>query len=232
MSQELIPVNQSISIGQIANQYAAQNAFSNYQRRLAVNTLRRQQADIEVFATYLAHAGEIRENLMNNPHAWKEITHGLIEGFVEWMLQTGYAIGTINLKLSTIKVYCKLATKAGVISSEECGQINMVNGYRHSHGRNVDQKREVTRIGDKKAVAVSISSIQAIQLKVHPETPQGKRDALLMCLLLDHGLRCGEVASLTPQSINLSTGTLTFYRQKVEHTSSRNEVSGSLQASE
>jgi integrase len=39
-----------------------------------------------------------------------------------------------------------------------------------------------------------------------------------MCLLLDHGLRCGEVATLTPESVNLSTGLLTFYRQKVDKT--------------
>jgi integrase len=218
MSQELIIINQSLPIGQIANQYAAQNAFSNYQQRLATNTLRRQQADLDVFASYLAQAGEVREGLMINPQMWEGITHGLVEGFVEWMLQQGYAIGTVNLKLSTIKVYCKLALKAGVISSEECGQINMVTGYRHAHGRNVDQKREVTRIGDKKAVAVSISPAQARQLKTQPDTPQGRRDAFLMCLLLDHGLRCGEVAALAPDSLNLSTGTLTFYRQKVDKT--------------
>jgi len=37
-----------------------------------------------------------------------------------------------------------------------------------------------------------------------------------MCLLLDHGLRCGEIASLTPDSISLSDGTLKFYREKVD----------------
>jgi integrase len=37
-----------------------------------------------------------------------------------------------------------------------------------------------------------------------------------MCLLLGHGLRCGEVAGLTVESVNLSTGLLTFYRQKVD----------------
>ncbi len=39
-----------------------------------------------------------------------------------------------------------------------------------------------------------------------------------MCLLLDHGLRCGEVAAFTPESLNLSTGTLSFYRPKVDKT--------------
>ena len=72
------------------------------------------------------------------------------------------------------------------------------------------------RVGDKKAEAVPLTQEQAKALKEQSETSQGRRDALLMCLLLDHGLRCGEVAALTPESIHLSTGLLTFYRQKVD----------------
>src|SRR5205814_9889481 len=101
-------------------------------------------------------------------------------------------------------------------SSEAYAMIKMVSGYRHKEGRNVDAKREVTRVGDKKAEAVSISPQQARALKQQSNTPQGRRDALLMCLLLDHGLRCGEVAALTVESLNMSTGLLTFYRQKVD----------------
>lgn len=147
---------------------------------------------------------------------WQDITFGLIEAFKRWQLEQGYAIASINAHLSTVKVYAKLATKAGILSSEEYAMIKMVSGYRHKEGRNVDQKREVTRIGDKKAEAVQITAEQARTLKGQPDTPQGRRDAFLMCLLLDHGLRCGEVAALTSQSINLSTGLLTFYRQKVD----------------
>jgi integrase len=90
-------------------------------------------------------------------------------------------------------------------------------GYRHKEGRNVDEKRVQTwRPDAKKAEAVPISPEQAKALKEQSNIPQGRRDALPMCLLLDHGLRCGEVAALTVESINLSTGLLTFYRQKVD----------------
>src|SRR5436305_6952877 len=94
--------------------------------------------------------------------------------------------------------------------------IKMVSGYRHKEGRNVDQKREVTRVGNKKAEAVQITVEQARALKGQPDTPQGRRDAFLLCLLLDHGLRCGEIAKLRWANVNLDEETLTFYRKKVD----------------
>jgi len=39
-----------------------------------------------------------------------------------------------------------------------------------------------------------------------------------MCLLIDHGLRVGEVASLDLKDFNLRSGTITFYRPKVDMT--------------
>ncbi len=61
-----------------------------------------------------------------------------------------------------------------------------------------------------------VTAEQARQLKIQTDTPQGRRDAFLICLLLDHGLRCGEIADLKPDAIDLNTGILTFYRQKVD----------------
>ena len=157
-------------------------------------------------------------DLLHDPTSWHGITYGLVDGFVRWMLGEGYAIGSVNVRLSTIKVYCKLVAKSSVLSPAEYALIRLVTGYRHAEGRNIDQRRETVRKGDKKAVAVSISSAQAKLLKSQPDTPQGCRDALLMCLLLDHGLRCGEVAALTIDALNLDEGTLIFYREKVDKT--------------
>jgi hypothetical protein len=50
---------------------------------------------------------------------------------------------------------------------------------------------------------VHIAQKQAKKLKSQPDTPQGRRDALLMCLLLDHGLRVGEVARLQVSDFDL-----------------------------
>ncbi len=205
-----------LTIGHLANTYAASNVFNDYQSKITANTLKRQKDDLTLFSQFLKRVGMNKDTLMVEPTAWDGITFGLIETFKRWQVEQGYAIASMNAHLSTVKVYAKLATKAGVISSEEYAMIKMISGYRHKEGRNVDQKREVTRVGSKKAEAIPLTQEQAKALKEQHDTPQGRRDALLMCLLLDHGLRCGEVAALTVESINLSTGLLTFYRQKVD----------------
>ena len=40
----------------------------------------------------------------------------------------------------------------------------------------------------------------------------------MLCLLLDHGLRVGELAALTVGALDLAAGMLTFYREKVDLT--------------
>ena len=63
---------------------------------------------------------------------------------------------------------------------------------------------------------MSLTPEQARALKTQPNTPQGRRDALIMALLLDHGLRVGELAGLLVTNIDLRTGELRFYREKVD----------------
>jgi integrase len=113
-----------------------------------------------------------------------------------------------------------------VISTDEYALIRAVEGYRLKEGKRVDEKRAEagveTRQGAKKATAVHISHDQARALKSQPDTPQGRRDAVLMCLLLDHGLRCGEVALLKVRHVDLKAGQLKFYRPKVDKEQTHN----------
>ena len=105
------------------------------------------------------------------------------------------------MRLSSVKTYAGLAFKAGAIDATEHALVRQVNGYSVKESRHVDKKRKTTRLGDKKAAAVRIGPGQVVMLKEQPDTPQGRRDALLMCLLLDHGLRCGEVAGLAVEIV-------------------------------
>lgn len=220
---DLVPVSSElISVGQLANEYVAKNAFLDYQEKLAANSLKRHEDDIKLFSAFLKQVGMQKDNLLHDPAEWQGITFGLVETFKRWQLEQGYAIASINAHLSTVKVYSKLTMKAGVFTQQDYALIMSVEGYSHKEGRNVDEKRVdrdiKTRVGNKKAEAVPLTQEQAKQLKNQPDTPQGRRDAFLMCLLLDHALRCGEVAVLEPKCLNITEGTLIFYRKKVDKT--------------
>jgi integrase len=217
LSQPLQPTLPSalIQAGQAANRAAARHRFEDYRSRRAVETLRRQEADLGLFANFLGEMEVPTGDLVTDPEAWRGITWGLVEAFVKWQLQKGYAVPSVNVRLSSVKTYTRLAFQAGTISPTEYALIRAVQGYSQRERRRVDRKRTRTRIGLKKATPVKISLEQAQALKSQPNHPQGRRDALLMCLLLDHGLRVGEVAALSVENLDLTSGMLRFYRSKV-----------------
>lgn len=241
-------------VGQVANGHAQRGVFADYVSRKADNTLKRQSSDLLRFADYLRSIGAAagvelhsgvetfakaivtytskdesdREPLQGD--VWRGVTWGLVEGFRNWMVAQGDAVGSINVRLSTVKTYCKLATKAGMIDAKEHAMIRLVAGYAHKEAKRVNERRDVTRRGDKKAQHTSITDKQARKLKQQPDTPQGRRDAVLMCLLLDHGLRCGEVAILKVSDFDLKAGEMTFYRPKVDRVQTHKLSADTLRA--
>ena len=210
-------VTMTAQAGAVANHYAALTAFSDYRNRKADNTLAAHDADLVTFADYLAHVGVdvAGSALSTDPASWQGMTWGLVKGFVAWMLGEGYAIGSINRKLSTAKVYAKLAAQAGAIGTEDLALIRSVTGYGGKEAKRVDERRDVTRIGSKKENHIPLTVEQVKELKAQPDTAQGRRDALLLSLLLDLGLRVGEVALLEVEDFNLKENVLRFYRPKV-----------------
>jgi len=227
---------QEVMIGQSANEYAAGAAFDLYRRGKSPRTLEIHRDGLNAFARFLAQAGISRTGaqLEADPGAWNFITHGLVEGFREWMLQAGYAVATVNLRLTSVKVYVKLATRAGVISHETHAMIRMVAGIGKTEAHNLDAQRADAgtpiRVGRKKAAPIVISETDAQHLLEHPNTPQGRRDAVLMHLLLEIGLRAGEAAGVTVGGVDLEEGTLTFYRPKVYKTQIHEMPRGTLAA--
>lgn len=204
--------------GQAANATAAQSVLATYRRARPANTIRRQDDDLAAFARYLVGVGVPADGsqLATEARSWAGVTWGLIAGFVEWQLREGYALGTVQVRLATVKRYATLATQAGALAAGELQLIKTVRGYTASDGRRIDEGRDVTRRSTKKAMAARITPDQVAALKEQPNTPQGRRDLLLLCLMLDHGLRVGEVAGLTVTVIDTRRGMLTFYRAKVD----------------
>lgn len=209
--------------GQAANEQAARHVFDNALAGKAHNTERRKKADLFLFETFLNGAGIPAHGMYNIPEAWQGVTWGLLEAFKEWQLSKGYAIGSINGRLSTVRNHAGLAAKAGAISDTEARMIESVKGYTRKEARHVDEKRKANGVqtrmdGAKKEKNVVIPDDIAEKLIVYPDTPQGRRDTLLMCLLLEHGLRVGEVASLTAKCFDTNANTFTFFREKVDKT--------------
>jgi integrase len=209
--------------GQAANEAAARGTFADHISTKAENTERRKKADLALFETFLRSAGVPAAELYEHPHAWHGVTWGLVKAFVNWQLQQGYAIASINGRLSTVRTYARLAFQAGAIAETESILIASVKGYAHKEAKHIDDRRRAdnmpTRVGAKKAESVIIPEDIAQALTTdQPDTPQGRRDALLMCLLLEHGLRVGEIAILTRQAFDLKAGTLIIYRPKVDLT--------------
>ncbi len=45
----------------------------------------------------------------HDPTEWAGMMWDLVAGVVEWQLQQGYAINSLNTHLATVKTYCQLA---------------------------------------------------------------------------------------------------------------------------
>jgi integrase len=208
--------------------------FADYRSRKARNTVDRHDDALAQFGEFLAAAGvpgmPTARQLSQDETAWTGVTWGLVAKFVQWLLGRGYSISIVNGSLSIIKTYCKLAAQAGVISPGELALIRCISGYRAGEAKHVNEQREFSRTGRKKAEWVSITKEQAAALKAQPDTPQGRRDGLLMALLLDLGFRCGEVALVTVENVNLSDATLTMYRPKVDKVQTHALTNGLLRA--
>lgn len=124
--------------------------------------------------------------------------------------------GSIGVRLATVRRYAGLAHQAGVLDVQTIALIRTVRSISPKRARALDTHRNPTRVSTKKAQAILLTAEQIATLLTLPtDTAQGRRDRLLLRLFLDHGLRVGEVAALTPGALRLADGTLRFYREKV-----------------
>ncbi len=227
--------------GQVANAFARADLLDRYKQELSPQSRRRQRADVALFARYLAeaeramhqegHMGEaepgVHEDaeLADDLSHWSEITYGLVVGFQEWQKKQGYSIGSINVRMSTVRTYCRLAQQARYLANEEFVAIASIRKIQPKTGRNIDLLRSErnisTRIGKKKAAPNFLPPLLCRKLKDHlrvSDDPLAQRDLLLVCLLADMGLRCGEVAGLPATCFNLEQKRMTFYRPKSHKT--------------
>jgi integrase len=98
-------------------------------------------------------------------------------------------------------------------------RIANVSGYSQKEIGRIDAKRERNRIGNKKADPNFVKRGIVAQLKgLDCQRPADYRDRVLLCLMLDHGLRVSEAAALTVACVDLNTRSLTINRLKTSTT--------------
>jgi integrase len=219
-----------------AEWYVSENVFDDYRLGLAANSVRSQEADLATFVEFLnVHVKKdvpTVEQLLHVPAAWRDINRGLVRSFVAWLEQESFSLASINHKLSTVKVHVALAYKAGAITDDQNALVRTVEGLAGRRGRNVDAERTKAGVSTrklrtdgqavKKADWVRLDEDTVRQLKAQPlNTPQGRRDALLVALLADLGLRVGEVVILKYVDFDLAAGKygrVHVHRPKVQDT--------------
>ena len=93
----------------------------------------------------------------------------LLKSLRKWLLEQGFANGTLNHRLSIIRQYCRLVHAAGTISDEVLGLVLAVKGYGGKTGSKLDvdrTRRSVpTRKSTKKATPTPVSKAQCLRLK-------------------------------------------------------------------
>lgn len=221
--------------GQAANTAASKATFQRELAEVSDNTRVSYQTDLATWGAYLeaARVDLVGCDFYNSPFCWRDVTYGLVLGFKEWMLGQGFAIASVNRKLSCVRRFCKMATTAGELPSDELTKIQTIRTIKRGKGIELDQHRSNKRIDRpeaKKAAALLLDAEQVKLIKQQPDTPQGRRDALLICLLLEHGLRAGEVSALTVTDFNLKTGKFSFWREKVKKSQTHKLTADTLRA--
>ncbi len=209
-------------LGALVTEAASTLVLEDRRWRSAHRTQLRQHDDLVRFARFLAelatHAGlpftdppAYAERLATDLSEWQSITWGHVQAHMAWMLDRGYAVGTIDNALSTLKVYARLAQRAGALAAEDLTRILDLHPFGYRGGLIVDDQRPADkrrRPGAKKGQPTAITPEEAQVLKnAHPDNPRGRRDALLLTLLIDHGLRVGEVVALQLEDIEGLEGT-------------------------
>lgn len=227
--------------GEAAN-HAARNIdhLSRGKQTKAQETQRRYKYDLEHFQRFLQLATpgtSLHLDLYNDRDAWRGMTANLLRAYQEYMLKEGYAIGTINLRVYTIRAFCRMAAQTHIIDSQEFSQICLVQNIKPHEGQNLDKSRTQTRKErSKKATSTLLSKEQIQQMLSFCDEIQGNalvrrhalRDKLCILLSFQMALRVGEITGLTLDSLTQEKGKwiLTFDRPKVYLEKQRLEMKG------
>ena len=120
------------------------------------------------------------------------VSRALLLAFRADMLERDLSASTINVKMSAVRKLINEAKRAGVVSAEDAAQMTDIPNVR----------QQGTRLGN------WLTKEQAKELLAVPDrsTLKGKRDYVILALLVGCALRRNELAMLEVQTIQLREG--------------------------
>ena len=196
--------------------FANSNPFAENLLKKAPATIRRHVHELRNFGAFLADRGAAPCN-MQRPADWKQVTAADIHDYKNYLLYGRcLAVSTVNQSVFIIRSYAGLsAAHDGMNQNEYFKATQQARGIRAREADRIDALRPVKRASNKKAKAVALTRLEAEKLKhEHADDPRGRRDAFLMCLLLDLGLRISDVIALQPENIDMSARVISVKTKK------------------
>ena len=150
---------------------------------------------------------------------WSGITANNIETYKEYMISVkGLRTTTISQVIYILKSYARIAYNAGSLPITELTRIEHIKGISGSEAVHIDEHREKTAERNRHNVGGNVTTLtkkQVTMLKFgHPDSLDGKRDALLFCILLDHGLRISDAIALKRNDIDMENKMIHFTTKK------------------
>ena len=192
-------------------QVTPETALKEYISSLAKSSRRSRLFALKTVAKFFASRGvEVSaEELSYNFEIWVHLDSAFVLALYEWMMANGYSVNSAQVVKSFVFAQLKLLHQCGMITHDKLGSIYILT----KTGRLSDGKKP--KWYGRKGV---LSDEQAHRLKNNhdTETVCGRRDKLLMHILLDHGLRRSEVVGLEIDNIDIMKGVMKFYRSKTD----------------
>lgn len=198
------------------------NLFAAHNQKLSFRSVKTYESYLRKFSDFLVGSGRKNvpdaDELYSSPAAWHGITADIIRSFRDHLIGCAYSPATVTGAIHIVRKYARLAASVGVVSAEESSKIGLIRCAVHDTEYQASDKRqqEGRNIKRKHSEMIALTSEQCGKLKAHCDldTPQGRRDFLIICLLLDHAMRAGEVEMLKAQDVSFADGSITFYREK------------------
>jgi len=207
-----------------AEQYSAYEAVRNnpFLKNVigkADSTITRHVHELKSFGDFLADTKGTAHRTMQQANHWKDVTANDIEDYKHYLTYVkGMRTTTITQAVYILKSYARVAYDAGAVTIDELTRIDHIKGYRGNEAEHIDQHRTKTADRDRHNIKGNVTHLTKKQINAlkynQPDTLQGKRDALLFSILLDHGLRISDAIGLTADCIDMTNSMITVHTKK------------------